>query len=300
MKVAAKQIPVYGSDKKTVIGQLECGDRTVVIGKNDNSTAIAYVVGFIKNESAAGLVDEDAWETAVSAADQFAAYAASREGCLYVWGAQGQTMTKALIKKLEDSDKNFERALKQFEKHVQNGLTLTAYDCSGLVVAYLLEKGLINSDTTANGLFFNHCALIGKEDLKNGDLVFKKYQTKNKMYHVGVYMGDKTVVHAKGRDDGVVREPFSKAGWNRYGRLIAFADSAGTTAHLRLLKVASPMMRGDDVKAVQSALCAKGYNPKGIDGVFGRDTENAVKAFQRAKGLKADGIVGPKTRDKLF
>ena len=33
----------------------------------------------------------------------------------------------------------------------------------------------------------------------------------------------------------------------------------------------------------------------GIDGDFGKDTLAAVKAFQQDRGLKVDGIVGPKT-----
>ena len=36
-----------------------------------------------------------------------------------------------------------------------------------------------------------------------------------------------------------------------------------------------------------------------IDGLFGRATENAVKAFQRQMNLSADGIVGPKTWNRL-
>ena len=39
---------------------------------------------------------------------------------------------------------------------------------------------------------------------------------------------------------------------------------------------------------------------KQVDGYFGDDTEEAVKDFQRAKGLTADGVVGPKTMEKLY
>lgn len=37
-----------------------------------------------------------------------------------------------------------------------------------------------------------------------------------------------------------------------------------------------------------------------IDGIFGPQTENAVKNFQREKGLYADGIIGPNTWQKLI
>lgn len=50
---------------------------------------------------------------------------------------------------------------------------------------------------------------------------------------------------------------------------------------------------GEMVKQIQEAL---NLLP---DGIFGITTEQAVKEFQRNKGLKADGIVGPATLAKL-
>ena len=38
----------------------------------------------------------------------------------------------------------------------------------------------------------------------------------------------------------------------------------------------------------------------GIDNIFGKDTEKAVKTFQKKNGLTADGIIGPKTWKKLL
>jgi hypothetical protein len=175
-----------------------------------------------------------------------------------------------------------------------------AYDCSGLIVAYLLREGLIGYDTTANGLYFDQCTAIQKAELRAGDLVFRKYSTKNQMYHVGVYMGDGSVVHAKGRDVGVVRESLSATAWNRFGRLKAFAGVDSTAAYVRSLRRTLPNMQGDDVRTVQTALLAAGFDPKGIDGLYGKNTEKAVKAYQKAKGLKVDGIVGPKTWTSLI
>lgn len=50
-----------------------------------------------------------------------------------------------------------------------------------------------------------------------------------------------------------------------------------------------------ETAALQSRLKALGFDPGPIDGTFGRSTIAAIKAFQKAHGLPADGVVGPKT-----
>jgi hypothetical protein len=56
---------------------------------------------------------------------------------------------------------------------------------------------------------------------------------------------------------------------------------------------------GPDVTALQQRLLELGFDPNGVDGVFGPGTESAVKAFQQANGLTVDGKVGPITRAAL-
>jgi len=46
------------------------------------------------------------------------------------------------------------------------------------------------------------------------------------------------------------------------------------------------------VRDLQDALKALGYDPGPLDGVFGAKTENAVKKFQQAREIAADGVVG--------
>lgn len=52
---------------------------------------------------------------------------------------------------------------------------------------------------------------------------------------------------------------------------------------------------GSDVKLAQTALERAGYDPGAVNGVFGAQTERAVKQFQRVLGAKEDGIIGPVT-----
>ena len=63
-----------------------------------------------------------------------------------------------------------------------------------------------------------------------------------------------------------------------------------------ILKVGST---GSDVKALQNKLIELGYLSGKADGVYGSKTAAAVKAFQRASKLTADGVAGEKTISKL-
>lgn len=58
--------------------------------------------------------------------------------------------------------------------------------------------------------------------------------------------------------------------------------------------------QGNITKLLQERLVTLGYNTNGVDGIFGNGTKNAVIAFQKSKGLSADGIVGANTWRKLL
>ncbi|MBL8953471.1 MAG: penicillin-insensitive murein endopeptidase [Myxococcaceae bacterium] len=57
--------------------------------------------------------------------------------------------------------------------------------------------------------------------------------------------------------------------------------------------------RGQDVRNLQTQLEAAGYELGDIDGIFGRRTAAAVRAFQQAQGIRVDGIAGTETAGKL-
>ena len=83
-------------------------------------------------------------------------------------------------------------------------------------------------------------------------------------------------------------------------------DWAGIMAAIaaqRAQVVRKPLIRGSRgpaVKTVQSRLGALGYECGPADGIFGRKTRWAVRRFQKARGLKVDGIVGTGTWDALM
>lgn len=54
-------------------------------------------------------------------------------------------------------------------------------------------------------------------------------------------------------------------------------------------------MSGADVTVLQAILVARGYTVNAVNGVFDGSTDTAVRKFQTASGLAADGVVGPLT-----
>lgn len=57
--------------------------------------------------------------------------------------------------------------------------------------------------------------------------------------------------------------------------------------------------KGVYVAVLQDALNFLGYNAGNIDGIFGSNTKNAVMRYQKARGLKEDGIVGCNTWETI-
>ena len=69
-----------------------------------------------------------------------------------------------------------------------------------------------------------------------------------------------------------------------------------TASQMPVLRYGS---RGETVKLLQRLLNKVGYNIS-VDGIFGKQTLSAVKAFQKRMGLAVDGIVGINTWTALF
>ncbi len=92
--------------------------------------------------------------------------------------------------------------------------------------------------------------------------------------------------------DGIV-------GTNTYKKLIRahIMRYDNLTANWRVLKIG---LKGDDVAQLQIRLYRLGLYSGTCDGIFGTSTKNAVKQYQTAHGLTADGIVGTNTFAQLY
>jgi peptidoglycan hydrolase-like protein with peptidoglycan-binding domain len=126
--------------------------------------------------------------------------------------------------------------------------------------------------------------------------------------HVGYYVGNGYAVEWRGFNYGCVRTKVSERAWKYWYKLpfidyndtaaVADAPAIETPLGSRLLKKGSV---GTDVKVLQELLIQTGYSlPSGADGAFGAETEKAVLAFQKSKGLEVDGKYGDKTHSALM
>ena len=85
---------------------------------------------------------------------------------------------------------------------------------------------------------------------------------------------------------------------------VSSSPSPGPTTAAPITPTPTPQsmrlgFQGEAVRTVQRRLKELGYYNGSIDGDFGAETDKAVKAFQKANGLAADGKVGENTLKKL-
>ena len=90
----------------------------------------------------------------------------------------------------------------------------------------LAAMELNNKDYTALGLYSHMCNPISKDKLRPGDLCFRRAST---IEHVGVYIGNNRVIHARGSFYGVVETALFDS-FNLFGRLKCLEGEFGMKA----------------------------------------------------------------------
>lgn len=125
-------------------------------------------------------------------------------------------------------------------------------------------------------------------------LVFQWNKKKQNMQHVGIHLGDGVIIECA---KIVQYSNITKAAWTHY----AIPRGLGGDTPMPWRPTIRKGSRGEDVRYVQEILKKLGYDlgASGVDGIYGNKTVAAVKAFQKAHGLVADGITGPMTYQAL-
>ncbi len=208
----------------------------------------------------------------------------------YIWGQAGGIWTEAKQAKATRS---------MTRKYGSRWIGKHVTDCSGLL-SWAFKKLGGTMYHGANTIWNRWCTAQGTLDantkLKPGTALFL-FDGK-KRHHVGLYVGNDTVIEAKGTCYGVVTS--NVAHWDEWGELkgVDYTNAEGEAVAMVSQPTLRKGSRGDAVKRMQELLNQHGASLE-TDGIFGSGTLNAVKAFQTSKGLNADGVCGTQTWQAL-
>lgn len=231
----------------------------------------------------------------------------------YVYGGQGEKYSEALALEWVRRGRSIppRRRAKETKKHYftvscSKWYGYTVEDCSGMIINAMRTVIPKYRDNTANGLM-NGCKKWGKIAAipeVPGLCVWKSG-------HIGIYIGGGWVIECRGTDYGTVCSRLESQKWKKWGYLADVDYGNGEITETvdvwrvkRLLKLTSPMQRGEDVETLQARIIDRGHrivllNGKQetlqADGIFGPVTQAAVREFQQANGLAVDGKAGKKT-----
>lgn len=207
----------------------------------------------------------------------------------YIWDGRGQIWTQAMQDKAT-RDMTVRYGQKWVGRRVVDcsGLFVWAYDKMGADI-YHGSNTIFNDYTSKTG------ALFGEVEILPGTAVFQVED--GRRTHIGLYIGGGKVIEARGTRSGVITSELEA--WDEWGTL-KDVDYSEVQPELVTLDTIKTLRQGDSglsVKWLQESLMLAGYDvgSKGADGVYGKATKAAVEEFQRAEGLKADGIAGKKT-----
>ena len=200
------------------------------------------------------------------------------------------------------------------------------YDCSSSVISAYEQAGV---PVKTNGAYYTgnmrtiflRCGFEDVTDKVNlstgsglvrGDVLL--YHISGTNGHTAMYAGNGKIVHARGQSYGspasgdqgteIAVTNYSRSKWQTVLRYTGGATPTMPSESCTSRQTVSYGSVGSDVGVLQKKLNKKGYRgqnglPLEVDGEFGMNTLFAVRAFQLAKGLEVDGVVGPKTWAKL-
>ena len=180
-----------------------------------------------------------------------------------------------------------------------------AFDCSELIEWACYRLGVFVPD--GSGAQISYCSSITVErGIRTAGALL------HKPGHIVISRGDGTTIEARGRNYGVgvftaARRGFTRAGLVKgidYSNIVASPIVNWVTIAQAIEKSKKQILKkgdvGDAVKFLQVGLNNISGRGLAINGMFGTDTDQAVRDLQRWVGLTVDGIVGPKTWSIIY
>ena len=162
-------------------------------------------------------------------------------------------------------------AVKEFDFDCSKVTKKVETDCSALIRVCCAYAGIMLNDFNTSTLV-NHLMSSGK---------FKKF-TDSKYTNSSDFLKRGDILCTKIK-----------------GHVVAVLSNGSKVTSANVVEIGNPTLKkgdkGESVKKAQELLNVWEPERLKVDGDFGNETLKAVKAFQTAFGLEADGIIGPKT-----
>ena len=225
------------------------------------------------------------------------ARAISLVGCGYIYGATGWICTP---NRLTQQEKQYPSFAKQMKRYGKKWMGKPCYDCAQLTRDVARQAGIslpsgATSQWRAAGIWKEKDVI---DTLPDEAGIFLFTMRDGRMTHTGVSIGNGEEVDARGHAYGVVRRKISETSYTHWARL-AIDYNAPIEAENPVPEPTKPTLRtgsrGEDVRILQENLRQLGFLNDAADGIFGTNTNAAVRSFQKAQGLSVDGVVGAGT-----
>lgn len=237
------------------------------------------------------------------------------EGWKYWYGTTGLLCTDDLLKRkaAQYPTHYTDNRMPTYKQHIKEGRKCA--DCINLVKGFMwldeaTGKQVYASnqcpDTNANGMYSRAVekGVIGTlPEIPGLILRFDG--------HAGVYIGGGWAIEARGFKYGVVKTKVKDRPWTHWYKMPGMAyineaeeleePTSEQNPYSEPVKILKKGATGQGVMWIQWHLWRLGYDlgDCGIDGDWGKHTQEAVLAFQEAAGLEVDGEVGKLTRAAL-
>lgn len=277
-----------------------------------------FTEGFDPDETKGCVTEMDPKFTGIPTNHQLVAwmYAIHAAKVVYWYGTCFYECTKSL----------YTRKKKQYAKHYTSSREsgymadiaagMMCADCVGIIKGFFWTGGDLNAknvyeanncpDRSADGLFS-----LCEETGKIGIIPDIPGLVVHKPGHIGVYVGRGKSIELRGFADDCVLCDIEDADWDEWGKLpssmIRYVDGDYLAPVYKLGE--RTLQKGDegsDVAELQQKLLDLGYdlgeygpNKNGVDGDFGKKTQEAVKKVQASFGFSETGVYDTQLHKKL-